>query len=44
VIRYFLSTISSLHTVLHEKSLNDNREFSAIAKKVVIKQLLIAAA
>src|ERR1035437_4398839 len=43
VIKNFPSTFSSLPVDPHEKLLNSNFEFSAIDKKVVIKQLLTAA-
>src|SRR5690606_3572348 len=44
VIKNFRSGRSNLIRVVHSKLSNSNFEFSAIAKKVVIKQLLIAAA
>src|SRR5690606_11169405 len=44
VIKNFPSTTSSLICVLHSNLSNSTLEFSAIARKVAIKQLLIAAA
>src|SRR5690554_3542517 len=43
-IMYFLSMTSNLMMVLQSKLSNSILKFSAIAKKVVTKQLLIAAA
>src|SRR5690606_8571139 len=43
VIKYFPSTLSSTPLDLQPKPVNSNFEFSAIAKKVVIKQLLTEA-
>jgi len=41
VIWYFPSTLSKIPSALHSKVSNSNFEYSAIAKKVVIKQLNI---
>src|SRR5690242_13967840 len=43
VIKYFPSTFSSLPSDLHSNDIKSSFEFSATARKVVIRQLLMAA-